>query len=103
MKILLKELTNYKLSLLLILVATYISTTFELMLPLLLANALNIGIIENYGISYIKNIVYMMLFFITISIILNTLITYLINRISIYTSSNIRNNGFSFWNKSSNL
>ena len=56
MKILLNELTKYKISILLILVGTYISTTFELILPLLLANALNVGIIQNYGLDYIKNI-----------------------------------------------
>ena len=94
MQILFNELKNYKISLLLILVATYISTTFELMLPILLANALNIGIIENYGLTYIKNIVMMMVVFISISIILNFFISYLINRVSIYSSTNIKNNLF---------
>lgn len=94
MQILFNELKNYKISLLLILVATYISTTFELMLPILLANALNIGIIENYGLTYIKNIVIMMVVFISISIILNFFISYLINRVSIYSSTNIKNNLF---------
>ena len=95
MRILFNELKNYKVSLLLILISTYISTTFELMLPLLLANALNIGIIENYGLNYIKNIAIMMLFFITISIILNIIISHLTNRVSIYASSNIRDSLFS--------
>ena len=94
MQILFNELKNYKISLLLILVATYISTTFELMLPVLLANALNIGIIENYGLNYIKNIVLMMVVFISISIILNFIIGFLINRVSIYASTNIRSNLF---------
>lgn len=94
MQILFNELKNYKISILLILIFTYISTTFELMIPLLLANALNIGIIENYGLNYIKSIVIMMLFFIIISIILNILINYLINRISVYSSTNIRTNLF---------
>ena len=94
MKILFNELKNYKISLLLILVATYISTNFELVVPLLLANIINIGIIENYGIDYIKNIVIMMIFFISISILLNILINYLINKVSIYSSANIRNNLF---------
>jgi ATP-binding cassette subfamily B protein len=94
MQILFNELKNYKISLLLILVATYISTNFELMLPILLANGLNIGIIENYGLPYIKNIVIMMAIFISISIILNFFISYLINRVSIYSSTNLRNNLF---------
>lgn len=94
MKILFNELKNYKISLLLILVATYISTTFELMLPLLLANILNIGIIENYGLNYIKNIILVMAFFIIISILLNILINFLINKISIYSATNIKNNIF---------
>lgn len=95
MQILFNELKNYKISLLLILVFTYISTTCELMIPLLLANSLNIGIIENYGLNYIKNIVLIMIIFITISIILNFIINYLTNRISIYASNNIKNNLFS--------
>ena len=94
MKLLFNELKNYKISLLLILVFTYISTTFELMIPLLLANALNVGIIENYGMSYISSIVIAMIFFILISIILNTITHYIINKISIYSSSNIKNNLF---------
>ena len=69
MKILLKELLNYKLSIFFILVATYISTTFELLIPLLLANALNVGIIQNYGLDYIKNISIMMLTAIIVSLI----------------------------------
>jgi len=95
MKILFNELKNYKISLLLILVATYISTIFELMIPLLLANALNIGIIKNYGMNYIKNIVLTMAVFIIISILLNILINYLINKISINSATNIKNNLFS--------
>lgn len=94
MQILFNELKNYKISLLLILAATYISTTCELMLPILLANALNIGIIENYGLQYIKNIVIMMAIFISIAIILNFFISYLINKVSIYASSNLKNNLF---------
>lgn len=94
MKILFNELKNYKISILLILVFTYISTICELMIPILLANALNIGILKNYGITYIKNIVLTMLIFISISIILNTIISYLINKVSIYTSSNIKTNLF---------
>lgn len=95
MKILLNELLNYKISLFFILVATYISTVFELTIPLLLANALNIGIIENYGLNYIKNIAAMMLTLILISITLNILISFLVTRVSTYASSNIRNNFFS--------
>ena len=95
MKILFNELKNYKISLLLILVCTYISTIFELMIPVLLANALNVGIIQNYGMIYIRNIVLAMIFFIIISILLSTITSYLINRISIYSSHNIKNNLFS--------
>lgn len=94
MQILFNELKNYKISLLLILVATYISTIFELMPPLLLANIINIGIIENYGLSYIKNIITIMAIFILISILLNILINYLINRVSIYSATNIKNTLF---------
>lgn len=94
MKILFKELSNYKVSLFFILVATYVSTTFELTLPLLLANALNVGIIQDYGLNYIKYIALMMLTLITVSSILNILTSYLINRISTYASSNIRNSLF---------
>lgn len=94
MRILFNELKNYKISLLLILVFTYISTIFELIMPILLANALNIGILQNYGMDYIYKIVVSMAFFIIISIILNTITTYLINRISIYSSCQIKNNLF---------
>ena len=65
------------------------------MLPLLLANALNVGIVQDYGLKYIKNIVLMMLSLIIISIILNIIISFLITRISSYSSLNIRNNLFS--------
>ena len=95
MKILLNELTKYKISILLILVGTYISTTFELILPLLLANALNVGIIQNYGLDYIKNIATMMLTLISISIVLNIITNYLITKVSTYCSHNIRNDLFS--------
>ena len=74
MQILFNELKKYKISLLLIIFFTYISTISELMIPLLLANALNVGIIQNYGIDYIKNIALTMTFFIAITIILNTII-----------------------------
>lgn len=94
MKILFNELKKYKLSLLLILVGTYISTVLELTIPLLLANALNIGIVENYGLNYIKRIVIMMIYLIIITILLNTIINYLIARISINSSTNIKNSLF---------
>ena len=74
MKILLNELKKYKISIFLILVGTYISTTFELTLPLLLANALNVGIIQSYGLSYIKMIAIMMLTLIIISVLLNLIV-----------------------------
>lgn len=95
MKILFNELKKYKISILLILVGTYISTTFELTLPLLLANALNVGITLNYGLSYIKNIAIMMLVLIIISITLNIIVNYLISRTSAYCALNIRNDLFS--------
>lgn len=95
MKILQNELTKYKISILLILVGTYISTTFELILPLLLANALNVGIIQNYGLEYIKNIATMMLTLVIISIILNIIVNFLITRVSTYCAHNIRNDLFS--------
>jgi len=94
MKILFNELKKYKISLFLILIFTYVSTVFELTIPLLLANAINIGIIENYGLTYVKNIVLMMVSFIVISIILNIVISYLTNKISIYSATNIKNNLF---------
>ena len=95
MKILFNELKNYKTSLFFILISTYISTVFELTLPLLLANALNVGIIQNYGLGYIKNIALMMLSLIIASLLLNILISFLITRTSTYASMNIRNNLFS--------
>lgn len=94
MKILFNELKKYKISILLILVGTYISTTFELTLPLLLANALNVGITLNYGLSYIENIAIMMLVLIIIIITLNILVNYLITRTSSYCALNIRNDLF---------
>lgn len=95
MKILLNELKKYKISIFLILVGTYISTTFELTLPLLLANALNVGIIQSYGLNYIKMIAIMMLTLIIISVLLNLIVNYLIIKISTYCACNIRNNLFS--------
>lgn len=95
MKFLLNELIKYKVSLFFILIATYISTNFELTLPLLLANALNVGIIQNYGLDYIKNIAVIMLCLIIASIILNIIINFLIVRTSTYISSNIKNTLFS--------
>ncbi len=94
MRILLNELLKHKISLLLILVFTYLSTTFELTIPLLLANAINVGITQNYGIDYIKKIIILMTIFISISIFLNIFINLLINRISIKCSHNIRNQLF---------
>lgn len=90
MKILFNELKNYKISLFFILLGTYLSTTFELMVPLLLANVINAGIIENKGINYIGKIALMMFIFIILSLLINLLTSYLINRISIYSSTNIR-------------
>lgn len=95
MKILLKEILNYKLSLFFLLVATYISTTFELTLPLLLANALNVGISQNYGLSYIKNIAIMMTILVIITVILTIIISFIITKLSAYVSTNIRNQIFS--------
>lgn len=95
MHLLFNELKKYKISLLLILVFTYLSTTFELVIPILLANILNVGIIQNYGIDYIKNIIIMMITCIVISIFLNIIITYIINKISLYTAYNLKNDLFS--------
>jgi len=94
MKILFNELKNYKISLFFILMATYISTTFEITLPLLLANALNVGIIQNYGMDYIKYVALMMLTLIIVSLLLNILTSFLITRTSTYASTNIRNDLF---------
>ncbi len=100
MKILFNELKNYKISLFFILLGTYLSTTFELMVPLLLANIINVGIIENRGINHIEKIALMMLIFIILSILINLLTSYLVNRISIYSSANIRSH---LYNKSLSL
>lgn len=100
MKILFNELKNYKISLFFILLGTYLSTTFELMVPLLLANIINVGIIENKGINYIEKIALIMLVFIILSLLINLLTSYLINRISIYSSTNIRS---AIYNKSLSL
>lgn len=91
MKILFNELSKYKISLLFILVLTYISTTFEVTLPLLLANALNVGIALNYGMKYIKYMAIMMLVLIIFIVIFNTLINHLIIRVSTYSTQNIKN------------
>lgn len=95
MKILFNELKNYKVSLFFIFLGTYLATTFELMIPLLLANIINVGIINNQGILYIKKIAFIMLIFIILSLIINLITAYLINRISIYSSSNIRGKVYS--------
>ena len=94
MKFLFNELLKHKISLLLILMLTYISTTFEVTLPLLLANALNVGIIYNYGLEYIEYTTKMMLVLIIVIVIFNILSNLLITRVSTYTSANIKNSIF---------
>ena len=91
MKILINELLKYKPSLFFLLVSTYVATIFELTLPLLLANALNVGIIQNYGLNYIKYIAIMMLTLIIVVLILNIIINYIITRTSTLVSTNIKN------------
>ncbi len=95
MKILFNELFKHKLSLFFLLVATYIATTFELALPLLLASALNIGIINNQGMEYIKYIAIMMLTLIICILIFNIIINFIVSKVSINISSNIKNTLFS--------
>lgn len=94
MRILFNELSKYKISLLFILVLTYLATTFEVTLPLLLANALNVGITLNYGMKYIKYTAIMMLTLMLIIIIFNFIITNLIIRVGTYASESIKNNLF---------
>ena len=95
MKILFSELFKYKLSIFFLLVTTYIATTFELALPLLLASALNLGIINNQGIEYIKYIAIMMLTLIICIILFSIIINFIITRISTNISTNIKNTLFS--------
>lgn len=95
MKILFNELFKYKLSLFFLLVATYIATTFELALPLLLASALNLGILNNQGMEYIKYIAIMMLTLIISILIFSIIINFIITKISVNITTNIKNNLFS--------
>lgn len=94
MQLLLNKLLKHKITLIILILLTYISTISELMIPLLLANALNVGISKNYGINYILKIVFFMSIFIIISIFLNTIISYLNNKISYQTSSHLKNEIF---------